>query len=325
MEERTGPEMMMFSKAGAAKRRQGTAAVARRAKRSGQHPSGSPATDLLRRTALVLLLFLGAAGLLAGTVYGLNRWAKCCTLFVISKVKVEGADRLDPAHIKKLSGIKEGDNIFSFDAERIAHMLKEQEPWIREADIGRKLPDTVVIEIKERKPAALVRIGGTVWIMDSSGHPFKVATKDDDFTAPIITGAERKIVSEGHDDSQSHTNDKEATKEPPGGPERIGLDPEKLRDALTIVRLSRKGARALGFYNISQIDFPGDDAVVIYTADKAVPFYLDRDQLKSQFYRAEKILYQLYTSGEYAKVASVTVGYGEDTALAVLKKTGARK
>jgi len=315
---------MMFSKTGAAKRRQGTSAMGRRAKRSGQHPSGSAARDLFRRTALVLLLFLGAAGLLAGTVYGLNRWAKCCTLFVISKVEVEGTSRLDPSQIKKLSGIKEGDNIFSFDAEKIARRLMEQEPWIKEAEIGRKLPDTVVIGIKERRPAALVRIGGAVWIVDSSGHPFKVATKEDDFTAPIITGTERKIAPEGHDNGQGQANDKSAGKTP-GGPERIGLDTEKLRDALTIVRLSRKGARALGFYNISQIDFPGDDAVVIYTADKAVPFYLDREQLKSQFYRAEKILYQLYTSGEYAKVASVTVGYGEDTALAVLKKTGARK
>ena len=303
--------MTMLARRRGVKRRGASGRFGGRAAGAG----GSRALDAAKRTGLLLLAAAVLAALLGGTLYGLGRWARCCSIFAITTIEVQGTERIDPEKIKEASGLSQGQNLFSFKEDEVRKKILDQEPWIRQVDISRRFPDKVLIHVKERRPAALVRVNGSVWIMDSQGRPFKVASKEDDFTGPIITGAEMNQENEPESTGRERA-------EPAGAaaPGRVRLDPQKVQDALTIVKLSRKGARALGFFNISQIDFPADDTVVIYTADKAVPFYLDRDRLKEQFYRAEKILYQLYTSGEYAKVASVTVGYGEDMSLAVLKK-----
>ncbi len=251
---------------------------------------------VLLLTGLICLLMGG----IVGTVYGIKKWMKCCPYFFVSKVEVEGTHRIPKRTIIELSSIKEGDNIFSLDLDAIRNKLLEN-PWIRNASIERRLPDKIVIHVDERSPFALARIHDRIYVVDKYGEPFKPLEPKENFSAPVITGVELK----GSPYSAK------------GAPL---VDQEKMKIAISIVKMSKRGVRALGFNNISQIDFPNDHNVVIYTADKAVPFLLDRDKYKRQFYRAEKILVQLYNSGQYPKVISVNVGYGEDMALARLKK-----
>ncbi len=251
-----------------------------------------------------VFLFMGLACLLmggiAGTVYGIKKWMSCCPYFFVSQVEVQGVNRIPKQDIVKLSSIKNGDNIFSLDFAAIRDKILDN-PWVRDVSIERRLPDKIVIYIEEREPYALARISDRIYIVDRYGEAFKPLDPKENFSAPIITGIELKP---GSDVSN--------------GPAPV--DEDKMRVAITIVRMSKRGVRALGFNNISQIDFPNNNNVVIYTADKAVPFILDRDKYKKQFYQAEKILVQLYNSGQYPKVLSVKVGYGEDMALAKLKK-----
>ncbi len=60
--------------------------------------------------------------------------------------------------------------------------------------------------------------------------------------------------------------------------------------------------------------------MVLYTADKGLPLrFSGVTSLRLQFQRAEKILYHLYSSGKYRKIAMVELDYGSDTALATMK------
>ncbi|NPA94202.1 MAG: FtsQ-type POTRA domain-containing protein [Thermodesulfobacteria bacterium] len=258
----------------------------------------SKATFLSRVLLLTGLICLLMGGIV-GTVYGIKKWMRCCPYFFVTRVEVEGAHRLSKKALVELSSIKEGDNIFSLDLDAIRNKILEN-PWVRNASVERRLPDKIIIHIDERTPFALARIHDRIYLVDKYGEPFKPLEPKENFSAPVITGVELK--------------DAPATK----GPALV--DEEKMKIAISIVKMSKRGVRALGFNNISQIDFPNDHNVVIYTADKAVPFLLDRDKYKKQFYRAEKILVQLYNSGQYPKVISVNVGYGQDMALARLKK-----
>ncbi len=253
------------------------------------------------RIILFVVMLTALSGGVAGTVYGIKKWMSTCSYFFVSSIEVHGEKRLTRKEIIDLSGIRVGDNIFSLDLKKIAGKISSQ-PWIRFAHVERRLPDAVVIRVEERQPVALARIGERLFMVDRDGTCFKYLHDPKGFSAPIITGIDTKA---------SAAAEKETTP---------AVNRSRMSDALRIISMSQKGVRALGYNNISQIDFPDDQTVVIYTADKAVPFYINRDRLKKQFYRAEKILFQLYNSGQYPKVVSVNVGYGKDMALARLKK-----
>ncbi len=265
-----------------------------------RRPAAIRGARLLPRVMIVAGLICLLMGGIAGTVYGIKRWMKCSSYFLVSEVEVQGASRIPKKELISQSGIKPGDNIFSLDFSAIRDRILEN-PWIREVSIERRLPDKIVIHVDERMPFALARINDRIYIVDRSGEPFKPLEPKENFSAPVITGIEQKGP-------------------PAGGKTLFLVDRNRMKVAISIIKMSKRGVRALGFNNISQIDFPNNRNVVIYTADKAVPFRLDRDKYRKQFYRAEKILVQLYNSGQYTKVVSVNVGYGEDMALAKLKK-----
>ncbi len=272
----------------------------RRNKRVTRKKGSAGSTRFLPRIILLAGLICLLMGGIVGTVYGIKKWMQCCPYFFVSEVELEGANTISKRELIGLSGIKPGDNIFSLDFEKIRERILEN-PWVREASIERRLPDKIIIHVDERVPFALARISDRIYLVDRFGEPFKPLDPKENFSAPVITGIELK-----------------------GGPSTskgpVLIDKDKMKIAVSIIKMSKKGVRALGFNNISQIDFPNERNVVIYTADKAVPFSLDRKRYKRQFYRAEKILVQLYNSGQYPKVLSVKVGYGDDMALARLKK-----
>jgi len=254
------------------------------------------------RVLLTVFLLMALSGGVAGTVFGIKKWMNNCSYFLVSFIEIQGAKRLDKKDIIDISGIKTGDNIFGIDLKAVSERLTSR-PWIKSADVERKLPDAILINIQEREPVALAKVGEKLFLVDKDGTCFKCLTEKEQFSAPVISG----IETNSHDPKGD--NELPAT-----------VDRSRMADALKIIKMSRHGVRALGFNNISQIDFPNDHTVVIYTADRAVPFYINRDGLKKQFYRAEKILFQLYNSGQYPKVVSVNVGYGNEMALARLKK-----
>ncbi len=81
--------------------------------------------------------------------------------------------------------------MFATNLETVARDLR-QTPWIASASVHRVLPDTLVIEIREHAPAALVDLGG-LYLVDTSGHPFKRAQVEagDGEGLPVITGLAR--------------------------------------------------------------------------------------------------------------------------------------
>ncbi len=280
-------------------------APGRKKRQSGRRPGKKKGVNWsgVSRILLAGFLMLALTGGLGGTVYGIKKWISTCSYFFVSSIEVRGEKRLTGREIIDLSGIKEGDNIFAVDLKSVSEKLSRQ-PWIRFAEVDRRLPDSIVIRVEERHPVALARIGDRLFLVDSDGTCFKSFSEPEGFSAPVITGIDTDTTGPGKISGK------------PAPP----VNTDRMADALKIINMSQRGVRALGYNNISQINFPDDQTVVIYTADRAVPFYINREGIKKQFYRAEKILFQLYNSGQYPKVVSVNVGYGKEMALARLKK-----
>lgn len=88
--------------------------------------------------------------------------------FAIRNILVEGRENVDAAALKEVIGLSWGDPVFGFDADDLRVRI-EAMPWIRQARVERRLPDTVFVRIVERTPLALWQMDGTLRLIDEGG------------------------------------------------------------------------------------------------------------------------------------------------------------
>ncbi len=69
--------------------------------------------------------------------------------FKAGKIEVAGADKYTVAQIQEASKIMNGANLLTLNKAQIAGRILSDLPYISEVRIGIRLPDTVVIEVKE--------------------------------------------------------------------------------------------------------------------------------------------------------------------------------
>ncbi len=114
------------------------------------------------------------------------QYAHSATAFAIREVMVEGNQQLEDIDVRRAAGLQIGSNIFEISSEDARHHLL-QHPWIEEANVVRKLPGRIRIEITERQPVALVALD-QLYLVSHEGAVFKRLGVDDPVDLPVITG-----------------------------------------------------------------------------------------------------------------------------------------
>jgi len=105
--------------------------------------------------------------------------------FKVEKVIVSGASKYSAWTVKEASGISEGDNLLSFGKIKAAGNIIAALPYVKNAQIGIKLPDTVNIVVEELDVAyAIADSTGIWWLMTSEG---RVVDRIDSATAGDYT------------------------------------------------------------------------------------------------------------------------------------------
>lgn len=100
-------------------------------------------------------------------------------------------------------GVKEGQNLFSFNIRKMANAFLKATPLAKSILIHRQLPDTLVIKVQERIPVA--KIGrGSALAADIDGHTFKLRANNRDF--PIISGCAETNLHPGIEVDQAVKN-----------------------------------------------------------------------------------------------------------------------
>jgi cell division protein FtsQ len=110
------------------------------------------------------------------------------SLFLIRQVNVTGNQTVPQKDIIDLSGIKIGSNLFDFNAQNSSKAI-EIIPRIRSVQIQRHLPNSVVINVTERKPWALIVTNGKSYVIDDQGVCFDKLNGLDIMNLPVITWA----------------------------------------------------------------------------------------------------------------------------------------
>ncbi len=108
------------------------------------------------------------------------------TYFESKAVVIKGAYRLSKKDIMEQAQVKMGANILSVNLTLAKNRLQAH-PWIASASVRREFPDTVIIEIKEHRPIAVVNMEQR-YLMNINGELFKRWSPEDSVGLPVING-----------------------------------------------------------------------------------------------------------------------------------------
>ena len=107
--------------------------------------------------------------------------------FQVKKVEVVGADRIDRLKVYDIALAQKDRSMAALDLEGVrADLMKYG--WIKDARVSRRLPDTLVVDIVERTPAAIWQHNNRLSLIDEKGvvlEPVSVATMPD---LPLVIG-----------------------------------------------------------------------------------------------------------------------------------------
>lgn len=107
--------------------------------------------------------------------------------FKLRQVKVTGIHFLSEEDVLEASGLKIGSDMFELDIPKASRGV-ESLGWVEKVYLERRLPQSVLIAVTERKPTALVDSGG-LWGLSADGCllPFSPELAAEDL--PILSGA----------------------------------------------------------------------------------------------------------------------------------------
>ncbi len=148
----------------------------------------------LRRAAPTLLVALVLGGV-AGGAWGVHRFLTTSPRFAVSTIAIRGSHVLSDDAVRELLPFRVGDNVFSVDTSAAECALRA-EPWVVRARVRRDLPRTIVVEVVERTPAAIVAADG-LYLVDATGVPFKRAdiARGEGQGLPVLSGVPRPLFT----------------------------------------------------------------------------------------------------------------------------------
>ncbi|MEI6642374.1 MAG: cell division protein FtsQ/DivIB [Novosphingobium sp.] len=153
---------------------------------------------------ILMTLILGGAAVLAWTVAsmaGLPTLAEAETAllasrtgFEVKRVEVRGVNRMNELKIyEKVLGQR--DQVMPrLDIAALREELL-QLSWVKDARVSRQLPDTLVVDVIERNPNAVLRKDGKLTLIDETGHPLEAVSPERARGLLVLSGngAEAKV------------------------------------------------------------------------------------------------------------------------------------
>ena len=235
----------------------------------------------LGRILQLFIFFLGFVGLSVLCVAG-YRTLLTSSLLQVTTIQVSGYNHLDPQTVIQQAKIPSDVNILSLDLDGVNRRLTKH-PWIAAALISREIPDRIRIEIKERKPVALVR-GHQFFLMDNRGVCFSSAVPSEYGALPIITG----------------------------------LDPETLGPGCTVPReftaliedFHKESKLKLPWRLVSEIRWDRNTGVSIFTVQGGIQVDLGKDNFGPKIVKLEKVLRYLEEKGLNHKLRGIDLSHG---------------
>ena len=134
--------------------------------RRSQHPTRRP-----RRAVRRWWRIARGVSVAAGVAFGGYQAAvllMVASFLSVDDIVVHGLDQLSEGEVLALVAGLRGENILTVDLELHRRRLVTS-PWLRDGTIRRILPSTIEVQVTERAPVALARLGERLYLVDDNG------------------------------------------------------------------------------------------------------------------------------------------------------------
>lgn len=109
------------------------------------------------------------------------------TGFEVKRVDVRGVKNLNELMVYERALAERDRAMPLVDLDKLRNELLELS-WVKDARVSRQLPDTLVIDIVERKPSAVLRKADRFVLIDKTGHELEVISRKDAQGKLIVSG-----------------------------------------------------------------------------------------------------------------------------------------
>ena len=210
------------------------------------------------RSAAVMLVFVLAS--LTALAYVADQWRYSVEGVT---VVVKGNEIATEADIVARTGVTDTTVLASMDLLEVRRNILDN-PFVKDVDVTRDPPCTLVIEITERTPIAmLLDVNGKDWLVDEDGFILPAISSRAVHDLPVLTGAE----------------------------DVDGLQPgsrvvqQQVQKALQVLRSAESVQPGLGSM-ISEINLEEDRDLILYTLEGGVPVILGSPVRLDEKFRA---------------------------------------
>ncbi len=142
-----------------------------------------------RRGLLSLLKPLAMALLLVALPAAAAVWASVTPRFRLSRLEVVGSGQVTRDWVEEALAPLRGRHLLRLPLPEVERRLR-QHPWVRGADIEKRLPDGLAVTVVERQPVALLRRDGSLHYVDREGVVFAPYDPDGAVDLLVLSAAD---------------------------------------------------------------------------------------------------------------------------------------
>ncbi len=141
-------------------------------------------------TCCIVLFVIGGRS----AVQAVNEWTE------IQQLTILGLDRLSREDITAQLGLSPHSSLWSINTEELSGQL-ERHPWIRRVTFDRVLPHSLVVQVEERQPAAVLQGPKKTIFLDVEGYLLPGETTNAARALPVLEGMTSKFFTEQTEES----------------------------------------------------------------------------------------------------------------------------
>ncbi len=115
--------------------------------------------------------------------------------FEVKRIEVQGVERIDELKVYETALAQKDRAMVQVDAEALRQKLMEN-GWVKDARVSKRLPETLVVEIIERKPIAVWQQNGHLALIDEEGHVLEKIRQSQMPDLPVVVGKKANLQIE---------------------------------------------------------------------------------------------------------------------------------
>ncbi len=117
--------------------------------------------------------------------------------FLLKEIQVTGSTSRSSSEIAAMSGLRLGMNILNVDQEAVKRNFSESSA-VELKNIRIEMPDTVILEVRERSVCAAVNCVGVILLIDRDGYVLhRMSSMPANRAVPLISGMDARIDPHG--------------------------------------------------------------------------------------------------------------------------------